>query len=102
MAEGTYINVNDFLEALKERGLVIVSAVEFEMGKAMKRQKLLKRKALTVKEIADNDFLPLKSKKGVMSWISSGKIKKEAVIYGGDANGTIRVLTSEILRLGYV
>lgn len=101
MSEVTFINANDFIEMLRSRGLVIVSAVDFELGKQIARKRILKRTSLTLKEIVDHNLLPLKSKKGVNDWIENGTIKESEVIRDIGPKKMIKVLTSAIKRLGY-
>lgn len=101
MANTTYIDANQFIEMLQAKGLVIVSASEFQLNKHIIRKKMMKRESVTLKEIVDNNLLPLTSKKGVLHWIESGKIHEKEVIRNVGNNNMIRVLTSAIKRLGY-
>lgn len=101
MAVAKYIDANEFINELQSRGLVIVSVNEFEAGKEISRRKLMKRKALTLKEIVDHKLLPLTSKRGVENWITNEKIKPEEVIQEQTGKKRILVLTSAITRLGY-
>ncbi|SHG28508.1 hypothetical protein [Flavobacterium johnsoniae] len=97
-----YINANEFIEQLKSKGLVIVSINEYESAKEIKRKKLMKRKALSLAEIAENNLLPVTTKKGVNDWIISGKIKPEETYRENSGKGRVMVLTCAIKRLGYV
>lgn len=101
MAKETFINANEFITMLESRGLVIISKVDFELGKQIARKNILKRNSLTLKEIVDHELLPLKSKKGVNDWIENGTIKEGEVIRNIGNKNMIRVLTSAIKRLGY-
>jgi hypothetical protein len=101
MSAPKYINANDFIETLKSHGLVIVSIREFEAGKDLLRKKLMRRKALSLKEIADNKLLPVKDKKTVNDWILNGKIKPTETYQEANGCKRIMVLTSAIRRLGY-
>ena len=101
MSKETFINANDFITMLETRGLVIISKVDFELGKQIARKNIMKRNSLTVKQIVDHELLPLKSKKGVMDWIANGKIHESEVIREIGNKNMIRVLTSAIKRLGY-
>jgi hypothetical protein len=101
MAAINYINANDFIETLKSHGLVIVSINEFEAGKDAVRKRLMRRKALTLKEIADNRLLPVKDKKTVNDWILNGKIKPNETYREATGRKRVMVLTIAIRRLGY-
>ncbi|WP_119792077.1 hypothetical protein [Flavobacterium anhuiense] len=101
MSTVKYINASEFMEMLQVRGLVIVSIDEYEAVKEVKRKKLMKRKALSLSEIADNNLLPVSSKKGVNDWIISGKIKPDETYREESGKKRVMVLTSAIKRLGY-
>lgn len=101
MAAINYINANDFMETLRANGLVIVSVSEYEATKNLVRKRLMKRKALSLKEIADHNLLPMKSKKGVNYWILNGKIKPTETYCEATGKKRVMVLTSAIRRLGY-
>ena len=101
MGNEILISASEFIETLQQRGLVIVSAKEFEAGNDILRSRLMKRKMLTLKEITDHKLLPLHSKKGIEDWIKNGKIRAEEVIREQHGKQRILVLTSAIKRLGY-
>jgi hypothetical protein len=101
MVAPVYINASEFIEQLQSKGLVIVSVKDFEAGKEIARRKLMRRKALTLSEIANNGLLPVKTKKGVNDWIISGKIKEYETYTEGTGKKRVMVLTSAIIRLGY-
>lgn len=101
MGKATYIDANEFLETLKANGLVIVSVKEYEATKDMQRKKLMRRKALTLSEIANNRLLPVGTKKAVNDWILSGKIKPNETYRETTGKKRVMVLTSAIKRLGY-
>jgi len=101
MAAPRLVDVNDFMNALQERGLLIVSAAEFEVGKNLKRKRLMKRKALSLKEIIDHNLLPIKSKEGLNKWVRNGKIKPDETYVESEGMKRIMILTSAIKRLGY-
>lgn len=101
MANPTYIDANEFIETLKAQGLVIVSVREYEATKDMQRKRLMRKKSLSLKEIADNHLLPVKSKKTVNDWILSGKIKPGEWYQEESGQKRIMVSTSAIRRLGY-
>jgi len=102
MKDNIYINANEFLESLKLRGLVIVSAKEFEAVKDLDRRRVMRKESLSLKEIVDYRLLPVKSKKGVENWITLGKIKPDETYRESTGKKRIMVLTSAIRRLGYV
>ena len=101
MAAINYINANYFIETLKSHGLVIVSIREFETGKDLVRKRLMRRKALMLKEIADHRLLPVKDKKTVKDWIINGKIKPTETYQEAAGRKRVMVLTIAIRRLGY-
>jgi len=101
MKSNIYINANEFIESLLSKGLIIVSASEFEASKDIERKRAMRKKALSLKEIVDYKLLPLKSKKGVESWITRGKIKPEEIYRESSGLNRVMVLTSAIRRLGY-
>jgi hypothetical protein len=101
MSAVNYIPVLDFMKHLKDNGLVIVSLAEFESIIEVKRKKLMRRKSLTLAEIADNKLLPVKSKKTVNDWILTGKIKPDETYREQTGKKRVMVLTSAIRRLGY-
>ncbi len=101
MVAPVYINASEFIEQLQSKGLVIVSVKDFEAGKEIARRKLMRRKALTLSEIANNGLLPVKTKKGVNDWIISGKIKEYETYTEWTGKKRVMVLTSAIIRLGY-
>lgn len=96
-----YINAAEFIETLKSQGLVIVSVYEYEATKDMRRKKLMRRKSLSLNEIAENNLLPIGSKKGINDWIIAGKIKPEETYREESGKKRVMVLTSAIKRLGY-
>jgi len=96
-----YINASEFIEKLKSHGLVIVSIKEYEAAKDMLRKRLMRRKALSLKEIADNKLLPVGNKKTVNNWILSGKIKADEWYQEQTGQKRVMVLTSAIRRMGY-
>lgn len=101
MSAVKYIDANEFIETLKSHGLVIVSVREYEATKDVFRKKLMRRTALSLSEIADNNLLPLRNKKGVNDWILSGKIKPAETYREESGKKRVMVLTSAIKRLGY-
>jgi len=102
MAKENYISASEFIETLLSKGLVIVSVKEFEAGKELHRKRLMKRKSLSLTEIADARLLPVKNKKTVNDWILSGKIKPEETYREASGKKRVMVLTAAIKRLGYV
>jgi len=101
MKPATYIDANEFMETLLAKGLVIVSAKEFEAGKEIERRKLMRRKSLSLSEIVKAKLLPLSTVKGVNGWILSGKIKDGEWYKEASGYKKVMVLTAAIKRLGY-
>lgn len=101
MSEISYINANEFIETLKLQGLVLVSIHELELSKEFSRKHLMRRKSLSLQEIAENRLLPVKDKKTVNDWILNGKIKPTETYRESGGKNRIMVLTSAIRRLGY-
>lgn len=98
-----FIDINEFMQLLQDKNLVIVSAAEFEAGHLLKleakRKQLLKRTALTFKEVLELKLLPITTKQGIENWITTGRIKKEEVFMS--QAGKRMMLVSAIKRLGY-
>jgi hypothetical protein len=101
MAATKLVDVNDFMSVLQERGLLIVSAAEFEAGKMTARKKLIRKKALSLSEIVKNNFLPVRTTKVLADWIASGKIKSTEWYQEQNGHKKIMILTSAVKRLGY-
>lgn len=97
----TYIDANEFMETLLAKGLVIVSVKELEASKAIDRNRLMRRKSLSLSEIVRANLLPLKTAKGVNDWIISGKIKEGEWYQEASGYKRVMVLTAAIKRLGY-
>jgi hypothetical protein len=101
MAPLVYINASEFIETLKQQGLVIVSAKEFQANNEIERNRLMRRKSLALSEIVNANLLPLKTVKGVNDWIISGKIKEGEWYQETSGYKRVMVLTQAIKRLGY-
>lgn len=101
MATPIYIDANEFMETLLAKGLVIVSAKDLVANKEIDRNRLMRRKALSLSEIVRAELLPLKTVKGVMDWIHSGKIKPGEWYQEKSGYKRVMVLTAAIKRLGY-
>lgn len=98
------IDTKEFIQCLKNEGLVIISQKELDrisVKKLMvKRDDLLSKKSLTLKEILSLEILPVKSKQALRTWIKDGKIlQKEVTVLD---SGIIKIQTSFLYRLGYV
>lgn len=98
-----YVKISDFMNHLKENNLLIVSKNDFvaatEEDFNLKRSRLLKQRAVTLHEIVEGRLLPLTTKQGIRHWIEKGIIQQSEVMKS--RNGTIKILTSAIKRLGY-
>jgi len=101
MAAINYIDADDFIETLKSKGLVIVSVKDFEASKDIERNRLMRRKSLSLREIVRAKLLPLQTVKGVKDWILSEKIKKNEWYQEASGYKRVMILTSAIKRLGY-
>jgi len=66
MSNPVYINAIDFIETLKQQGLVIVSMAEHEAAKDYAQQRALRKKSLSTKEIADLELLGKINKKIIL------------------------------------
>ncbi|WKW47289.1 DUF1811 family protein [Myroides sp. JBRI-B21084] len=99
------VAVNDFLNHLKENGLVIGKASEFvgnlEFDLQVKRNQLKKQKAVTFKQVLDAKILPVKSKTALEYWIEKGKFKPGETYKCAKTN-RIMILTSALVRLNYL
>jgi hypothetical protein len=100
MAAIQYIDINEFMDTLKSNGLLIVSSKEWEAAKAITARRLMKKRALSLKEIADNDLLGKKmTKKTVNQWIIDGKIKEKEVFREATGTKKVMILTTAIKRI---
>jgi len=102
MKPGTLIDAHEFMETLIAKGLMIVSVKEFEAGKQIERNRMMRKKALTLTEIVRMRLLPVKTSKGVNDWILNGKIKTGEWYQESKGYKRIMILTAAIKRLGYV
>lgn len=97
------VNIADFMNHLKQHDLVIVSRTELLNSSKIEldllRRDLLKKKDLSIKDIIDAKFLPIRTKSGIRNWIAEGKFKENEVFK--NKVGQVRILTSSIKRLGY-
>lgn len=78
------IDAESFANYLRDQGLMIVSREDYETQidleaiKVKKMQKnLLKKPALTLKEIIDSQLLPYNSKNGIKNLVVQGLIKED-------------------------
>jgi hypothetical protein len=95
-----YVDVNDFMAALKSKGLLIVSSKEWEAVQVITARKLMKKRALTLSEIANNDLLGKKmSKRTVERMIENGVIKPNETFQETTGNKKVMILTEAINRL---
>jgi predicted transcriptional regulator len=95
-----YVDVNEFMAALKSKGLLIVSSKEWEAVQVITARKLMKKRALSLSEIANNDLLGKKmSKRTVERMIESGVIKPNETFQETTGNKKVMILTAAINRL---
>lgn len=99
-----YIEVNQFMQMLKRKDLVIVSRSELLADKDAELMRLrrdsLKKKSLTFKQVLDLKLLPIKSKQGLQNWINEGTILPGEVYE--TKKGIRMILTAALKRLGYI
>ncbi len=97
-----YVNAAELIQHMKSEGLVLVNASELAELKVLQlqemRRRLLRMPALTYKQILDAQLLPVTTKKGIESWIATGKIKEGEVLRPN--KGTRKIVTSALKRLG--
>ena len=77
------IDAESFANYLRDQGLMIVSREDYENQIDLKsiqqkklQENLLKKTALTLKEIIDSQLLPYKSKNGIKDLVVQGMIKE--------------------------
>ena len=91
-----YINISEFIDYLKQNDLVIVDKQLVEYHKP-DIHSLLHKRSVSIKELLDANFLPVKSRQSVRNWIERGIIRKDAVFKG--RNGKLRIAGAEVKRL---
>lgn len=100
MSVNNLIQVDEFIEFLKKENLIIVSATEFELNNVLLRKKLLKKKTLSLKEIIQGKFFPIKDTKTLIDWIERGKILQSEWYQEQTGHKRIMILTQALKRLG--
>jgi len=96
------IDAQQFMQMLQEKDLVLVprSAVSNDLVPKIPlseiQRRALRKKWLTVKEIADAKLLPQRSKSGVSKLISDGHIRQSEVVIKGNCR---KILTTAVKRL---
>lgn len=100
----TIIKAADFLDLLKNEGLVIVSKKELEKLNSENllqiRKDLMRKKWITISQVLKMELLPVKTKTSIERWIKDGIIKQEEVTK--KQNGIILINANFLNRLGYV
>ncbi len=100
----TIIKAADFLDLLKNEGLVIVSKKELEKLNSENllqiRKDLMRKKWITISQVLKMELLPVKTKTSIERWIKDGTIKQEEVTK--KQNGIILINANFLNRLGYV
>lgn len=100
----TIIKAADFLDLLKNEGLVIISKKELEKLNSENllqiRKDLMRKKWITISQVLKMKLLPVKTKTSIERWIKDGTIKQEEVTK--KANGIILINANFLNRLGYV
>lgn len=96
MSAPVYINVDEFLQRLEERGLVIVHRSQLLHDEELYRKQLLQRKELSLSEILRAGFFPVRDTETLRRWCLDGKIKGWRI-----SGKKYMVLTEEIKRMVY-
>ncbi len=96
------IPVNDFLNFLKENRLVIVSQDDYEANKkidlAIKRERLMKKKAVPLSEIIDAKIFKYTTRMGLQQAIENGLLKQGEWFQETKGHNRIMVLTSALKK----
>lgn len=96
------VNVSELMGYLSANGLVIVPKAENpEMERVQKQQlqrKLLSKKAVTIAEIIESEFFPLKRPSSFNHWINSGRVRPDFIVTKGKKS-TRYILGTELKRL---
>lgn len=99
MSAVQYINVADFMQHLKDNNLVIVAKGDVELNNDILRANLLKRKSLSLTEIVNAQFFPVKDSESLRRWCLNGKFPEGSFFQL--SNGKYKVLTSQIKKMIY-
>jgi len=99
MAQPVYIDVNEFMQLLQDKGLVIVHQGELEANAEIKRQQLLRKIDLSFSEIVKAKFFPIKDTETLRRWCLSGKFGKDG--FYQLENGQFRIVTTAIKTVLY-
>jgi len=96
------IEVNDFIDKLKAEGLMVGPSVLFERGRKVYeteqlRNRCLKKKALTFKEIADAEIFGDVSQKAVKEYVK--KYSKKLEMYAPENSNKWFVTITGVLRI---
>lgn len=99
MSSEQFVNVNEFMQLLRDNNLVIVHQGELEANAEIKRQQLLRKKDLSFSEIVNAKFFPIKDTETLRRWCLNGK-------FGNDGfhqlkNGQFRILTQALKKVLY-
>ena len=94
-----YIEASEFMQLLRENGLVIVHHGELEANAEIKRQQLLKRKYLSFSEIINAKFFPIKDTNTLRRWCIDGKFGKDGFYQLN--NGQFRIVTIALKKVLY-
>jgi len=99
MNNPVYIDVNEFMQMLQDKGLVIVHQGELEANAEIKRQQLLRKKDLSFSEIVNAKFFPIKDTETLRRWCLNGKFGKDG--FHQLNNGQFRILTQALKKVLY-
>jgi hypothetical protein len=99
-----YIEVNEFMQHLRREGFVLVKQSEMvykeEADLKIKRDTLLKKPWITLKEVCDLKLLQPTTKQGLRGWIKNGTIRSNE--HTVNNRGEIVILTAAVKRLAYI
>jgi hypothetical protein len=90
----TYVNAADFAEYLRMNNLIIVSKQDLELSADILRNKLLKKKWLSLSEIITAKFFKYKDSETLRRMCLDGRIPKDA--FTTLENGQYRICTQHI------
>ncbi len=99
-----YISISDFMQHLRENGLVIASAAELEASRLVAlreaQRKLMRKTAISFADVIKAGFVPgITTNQGLIHWVKAGKFLKGETYQ--EKNSRWMVLTSALRRLGY-
>jgi len=98
------INISQFVNHLKQEGLIIVSREDYEqkinfneVRLVQLQKKLLSKENLTIKQIVKGQLLPVKTRQSINNWIDKGVFADDEVFKSKD--GSIRIVMCVVNRI---